>query len=137
MKRLFIDAYQAFENLYVGYFHKDQNDLKNLIVLFTGNDDPRTGKSWCPHCVLAKPVIEKAIENFQSNEQIAFATVRVGHRDEWKRPDNPYRLHELKINCVPTLISLRNVSVRPGLPLTNTKPLCLRLTKPESTEIIW
>jgi len=111
MKRLLIDAYQVFETLYNGFVEKRDQDVKNVIVLFTGNEDPQTGKSWCPHCVYAKPVIENAIEGLQNTEQITFATVKVGHRDEWRKPDNPYRIHKVKINCVPTLISLKNVSI--------------------------
>jgi hypothetical protein len=32
---------------------------KKLFVLITGEIVPETGKSWCPDCVVADPVIHK------------------------------------------------------------------------------
>lgn len=112
MKVITISKFEAFQELYNGYQKKkDADDLKNLILLFVANDDPETKKSWCPECVVSKPTIDKTLEQFQFNDQLVLVKVEVGLRDEWKREDNPYRLHEVKVNCVPTLISLPNVSI--------------------------
>lgn len=114
MKVIRIDDFNDFEELYNKYYDqttRGKDDLKNLIVLFTGNDDPETKQSWCPDCVLCKPVIEKVLEGFKHNEQIALVVVRVGDRPIWKTPENPYRLHKLAISCIPTVVSLSNVSI--------------------------
>lgn len=109
MRIITIELFNAFAELYEKY-SKEQgtSDLKNLILLFVANDNPETKQSWCPDCVLAKPLIERMREKYQHDEQTALVYVRVGQRDEWKTPDNPYRLHEVKISCVPTIISLSN-----------------------------
>lgn len=112
MKVIKVDKFEVFDELYKKYEEKkDTNDFKNLIMLFTGNNDPETNKSWCPDCVLAKPVIDETLKKFEHNEQIALVVVEVGLRDVWKTPENPYRNHQVKITCIPTLISLYNVSI--------------------------
>lgn len=113
MEKILVEAYNVFEGLYNNFLNKpDQRKHKNLIIYFTSNIDPTTGNPWCPHCIYADSVIKTAIEELdvKSSSQVAFATVRVGHRDEWKTASNPYRLHQLKIDCVPTLFSLVNSS---------------------------
>lgn len=111
MKVIKVDRFEIFEELYNQYEEKKEtNDFKNLIILFVANNDPETNQSWCPDCVVCKPVIEETLQKFEYNEQIALVVVEVGQRDEWKNPDNPYRNHKLKIGCVPTLVSLNNVS---------------------------
>lgn len=110
MRIITVDKFSDFKELY-GKYNSEQpanRELKNLILLFVANDHPETKQSWCPDCLLAKPIINKMREKFQNNEQIALVCVQVGQRDEWKTPDNPYRLHELKISCVPTIVSLSN-----------------------------
>lgn len=109
MKTITVSSYEAFLDLYRQKNSKELKDgIENLIMLFVANDDPETKKSWCPDCVIAKPVIEKALQAHKDNDQVALVTVQVGQRNEWKTPENPYRLHELKINCVPTILSLGN-----------------------------
>lgn len=109
MRIINIDKFSAFEELYNKY-EKDRtvDGLKNLICFFTANDRPGTAQSWCPHCVLAKPFIERMYEKFRGSENTALVYIKVGQYPEWKDPNNPYRLHPFKITCVPTLISLSN-----------------------------
>ena len=62
-----------------------------------------SGKSWCPDCVTADPVIAKCFK--EQPEQATLLYVGVGQRDFWKKQDNPFRTHEkLKLKGVPTLI---------------------------------
>lgn len=109
MKIINLVNYESFSEFYRKYELKELDDL-SLILLFVGSDDPQ--ESWCSDCRFSKPVVDKVIEKFQYNEQLILATVHVGLREDWKdNPQNPFRLHPLKISAVPTLLSLRNVSV--------------------------
>ena len=65
--------------------------------------NPISGKSWCPDCVTADPVIAKCFK--EQPEQATLLYVGVGQRDFWKKQDNPFRTHDkLKLKGVPTLI---------------------------------
>lgn len=111
MKIINITNYESFNELYRQYQHKDaKEDLKNLILLFVASDDPQTRQSWCSDCKNSKPTIDQVVEKFQFNEQLILAIVEVGSRDEWKKDDNPFRLHDLRVTAVPTLLSKKNVS---------------------------
>ena len=50
---------------------------KDVIALFTGNKT-ENGKSWCPDCVVADPVIESSLEKLKNNDNFVFLTVPVG-----------------------------------------------------------
>lgn len=50
---------------------------KNVILLFTGTKNSDTGKSWCPDCVVADPVIESVVKNSNDGEGL-FVTIPVG-----------------------------------------------------------
>lgn len=111
MKIINLTNYESFNELHRQYEHKDaQEDLKNLLLLFVASDDPETKQSWCSDCRNSKPIIDQIVEKFQFNEQLILAIVEVGRRDEWKKSDNPFRLHDLRIIAVPTLLSIKNVS---------------------------
>lgn len=107
-----LTSFSAFLDFYKKYEDEKNslNQRRNVLLYFTGSDDPVTKKSWCPDCVVSKPVITEVIEKFKSDERISLGIVEVGLRDEWKRPDNPYRTHAVKITSVPTLLNLRTVS---------------------------
>ena len=61
------------------------------------------GKSWCPDCVTAEPVIEKCFKD--TGDDVTLLYVAVGQRDFWKKQDNPFRTHEkLRLKGVPTLM---------------------------------
>lgn len=51
---------------------------RNIFILFTGNKDVTNGKSWCPDCVKAEPVLEKCLESLPENSD--FITCYVGDR---------------------------------------------------------
>lgn len=117
MKTTPINNYEAFKVLYeeaklrqTAQSISDQMPQKNLICLFVASDDPQTDKSWCPDCIRCKPVIDSVVDQFKFNEQLELAIIQVGDKQGWKSDDNPYRLHELAISNVPTLVSLKTVS---------------------------
>lgn len=112
MKVINLTNYESFSEFHRQYEQKEANDdLKSLILLFVASDDPQTKESWCSDCRNSKPVIDQIVEKFQFNEQIILAIVQVGNREEWKNDDNPFRLHAMRISAVPTLLSVRNVSL--------------------------
>jgi len=51
---------------------------KAVFVLFTGDKNETDGKSWCPDCNVADPVIEKNLSLLEENS--AFVTCFVGDR---------------------------------------------------------
>jgi len=54
---------------------------KSIFLLFTGSKDS-SGKSWCPDCNTADPVIEQVInEQTYDSDDYLFITVFVGERD--------------------------------------------------------
>lgn len=115
MKLTQIDNFQTFKEYYERSHKQDvtnsQEQSTSHIVLFVASDDPNTKESWCPDCVKSKPIIEKVIEDFKFNDMLELATVKVGGRDEWNSSDNPYRSHDLHVSKVPTLVSLKTVSM--------------------------
>ena len=52
--------------------------LTNVVLLFTGTKNASTGKSWCPDCVVADPVIESVVKQTQARDDIVFITIPVG-----------------------------------------------------------
>lgn len=76
----------------------------STFVLFSGSVDPSTGKSWCPDCVVAYPVIQAALEK-TAPANANFLYVSVGPRDFWKDKNNVFRQDpRTKLRSVPTLI---------------------------------
>ncbi|XP_076338492.1 thioredoxin domain-containing protein 17-like [Tachypleus tridentatus] len=77
-------------------------DDNSVFILFTGSKGS-DGKSWCPDCVLAEPVIEEALKII--DEEVVFIVCEVGSREYWKNLQNDFRMDDrLKIKCVPTVI---------------------------------
>ena len=78
----------------------------SLSVIFTGDIDPATGKSWCPDCVAADPVIDLFLEDQKNNTVLVCLVKREGYKGN---PDHPYRTHPLiKLQSIPTLIQFKN-----------------------------
>ncbi|CAG8565077.1 10269_t:CDS:2 [Acaulospora morrowiae] len=78
---------------------------KNIYVLLFGTEDPSTGSSWCPDCVIADPLIRRHFSN-EAHPESVLVEVPVGTRSQYKgRPDNPYRTHpRIQLKAIPTLI---------------------------------
>lgn len=101
--------YERFDELYKTYLEEGhRSKTGHPIFVFVANDDPKTNQSWCPDCVPVKPIIERMVQKFAGRDESVIMYVKVGSRDEWKTPDNPYRTHKLALTCVPTIYSLKN-----------------------------
>ncbi|XP_068249647.1 thioredoxin domain-containing protein 17-like [Palaemon carinicauda] len=73
-----------------------------IFVLFSGSKDA-SGKSWCPDCVVAEPVVKGALE--KAPENAVFIYVGVGAREFWKDRNNVFRTDaRTKLQSVPTLL---------------------------------
>lgn len=74
------------------------------LLLFFGSEDPATGESWCPDCVIADPVLRA--QATAQRPDLALYECPVGMRGDWKnRPEHPYRTHHLlRVQRIPTLI---------------------------------
>ncbi|NWU22975.1 TXD17 protein, partial [Dyaphorophyia castanea] len=71
-----------------------------IFALFCGDKDAE-GRSWCPDCVTAEPVVRKELHNLP--DQSVFIYCLVGDRAYWKDPNNEFR-RNLKLTGVPTLL---------------------------------
>lgn len=77
---------------------------KPIFVLFSGSKDAN-GKSWCPDCVVAEPVVKKSLT--KATEDAVFLYVGVGGRDFWKDPKCIFRTDpRTKLKSVPTLMKV-------------------------------
>lgn len=77
------------------------------LFLFFGSDDPATGASWCPDCVVADPVLRATLGRVAPG--LAVHECPVGMRADWKgQAQHPYRLlPAFRIARIPTLIRFR------------------------------
>ncbi|CAO1326339.1 unnamed protein product [Diamesa serratosioi] len=84
VSRHFVKGWDEFEKLVVSL-----EPLKQPInVFFSGDKDELTGVSWCPYCVKADPVIEKALESASPDSQFIHVEIP---RPFWKDLQNPFR----------------------------------------------
>ena len=77
------------------------------LFLFFGSENPQTGESWCPDCVVADPVVRKAI--IAARKDLTVYECPVGERADWKnQPGHPYRTTPaFRIARIPTLVHLK------------------------------
>nr|XP_004665765.2 thioredoxin domain-containing protein 17 [Jaculus jaculus] len=78
----------------------EQHRGKTIFAYFSGSKDAE-GKSWCPDCVQAEPVVREGLKHV--TEECVFIYCQVGERSYWKDPNNDFR-QKLKITAVPTLL---------------------------------
>ncbi|XP_074413291.1 thioredoxin domain-containing protein 17 [Zonotrichia albicollis] len=71
-----------------------------IFALFCGDKDAE-GRSWCPDCVTAEPIVRKELHNLP--DESVFIYCLVGDRAYWKDPNNEFR-RNLKLTGVPTLL---------------------------------
>ncbi|XP_002748358.1 thioredoxin domain-containing protein 17 [Callithrix jacchus] len=77
-----------------------QHNGKTIFAYFTGSKDAG-GKSWCPDCVQAEPVVREGLKHV--SEGCVFIYCQVGDKPYWKDPNNDFRKN-LKVTAVPTLL---------------------------------
>lgn len=73
VKEYHVHGYEEFTKLAESL----ESSGENVHILFSGGKD-ETGKSWCPYCVKAEPVIQEALK--QAPENSHFIHVEVGDR---------------------------------------------------------
>ncbi|XP_032361252.1 thioredoxin domain-containing protein 17 [Etheostoma spectabile] len=73
---------------------------KDIFAYFSGNKDAQ-GKSWCPDCVKAEPVVRGEMAHLP--EGSVFIYCQVGERAYWKDSNNDFK-KTLKLSGVPTLL---------------------------------
>lgn len=80
----------------------------SALYLFFGSEDPTTGASWCPDCVIADPILRRACTTLRPD--LTLYECPVGLRSEWKnQPQHPYRLHPTaRLARIPTLLFLEH-----------------------------
>ena len=79
-----------------------------MFVLFFGTEVPETSESWCPDCVIADPLIRKAISPI---ENAILLEAPVGARNEWKgNTTHPYRVR-FGLSAIPTLFKWTKVCI--------------------------
>lgn len=79
-----------------------EKEGKTVFCMFCGEKDAH-GKSWCPDCVAAEPVVDKCLEQMNSSDVYVYCSV--GGREYWKDKSNDFRVHpKLKLTGVPTLL---------------------------------
>jgi thiol-disulfide isomerase/thioredoxin len=80
-----------------------------VFILFTGSKDPRTGKSWCPDCTRADPVIDKVMSEVGSSAVLVEAPVT---REDLRGSGDYKSNAKVALRCVPTLMDWANPKVR-------------------------
>ncbi|XP_029069120.1 thioredoxin domain-containing protein 17 [Monodon monoceros] len=78
----------------------EQHSGKTIFAYFSGSKDAE-GKSWCPDCVQAEPVVREGLKHV--GEGCVFIYCQVGEKPYWKEPNNDFR-KKLKLTAVPTLL---------------------------------
>jgi thiol-disulfide isomerase/thioredoxin len=80
----------------------------SALYLFFGSEDPATGASWCPDCVIADPILRRACTSLRPD--LVLYECPVGPRSSWKnQAEHPYRLHPtLRLARIPTLLFLEH-----------------------------
>ncbi|EGW06936.1 thioredoxin domain-containing protein 17 isoform X1 [Cricetulus griseus] len=73
---------------------------KTIFAYFSGSKDAE-GKSWCPDCVEAEPVVREGLKSV--TEDCVFIYCQVGDKSYWKDPNNDFR-QQLQVTAVPTLL---------------------------------
>ena len=108
-QRLFCDTSEEFSNKLVEAEKLSTESNLPLFILFTGAVVAETGKSWCPDCVAADPIIEACLDGLMGSILLVCPVIR----EEYRNPEYLYRKHPVfKIACVPTFIKYGDGKVK-------------------------
>ena len=102
MKQETVSGHQALLSL----LETEKSNYEKVFVLFMASIDPETGRSWCPDCREADPVVRSILDEkpYLSDSKSIFVTAYVGQRAEWKDASCPFRGEPFNVSCVPTLL---------------------------------
>lgn len=94
-------AVTGYEN-FIAKIQELEKAGREVYCVFSGSKDAN-GKSWCPDCVTAEPVIRGCLKNMP--EGSVFVYCQVGERAYWKDKSNDFRTNpKMKLTGVPTLM---------------------------------
>ena len=90
--------------------YKTAHTTHPQYILFTGEILPETGKSWCPDCVAALPLIYDVLKDAHRD---GFAILEVDvNRSEYRQQSYVFRKDpRFKIRCVPQLCKWQDGAV--------------------------
>ncbi|XP_042207722.1 thioredoxin domain-containing protein 17-like [Homarus americanus] len=98
VQKIEVEGFEAF----VEQVETFKSSGKPIFVLFSGSKDSN-GKSWCPDCVVAEPVVKGALD--KAPQDAVFIYVGVGDRAFWKDKNCVFRTDSrTKLKSVPTLM---------------------------------
>ncbi|KAJ1727436.1 hypothetical protein LPJ61_004569 [Coemansia biformis] len=77
-------------------------ESRNVFVLFFGREQPASGVSWCPDCVIADPIVRRAIAKVEGS---LLLEVPVDPRSDAASPANVFRERkDVRLDRVPALL---------------------------------
>ncbi|XP_068629942.1 thioredoxin domain-containing protein 17-like [Battus philenor] len=92
-----------------------------VLFYFSGSKLP-DGRSWCPDCVEAEPVVKAYLDELKND--VIFAYVDVGDRNYWKDKACPFRTDtRTKLMVIPTIIKWKGVQRLEGSQCTKRELL--------------
>ncbi|RNE99432.1 putative 1,2-Dihydroxy-3-keto-5-methylthiopentene dioxygenase [Trypanosoma rangeli] len=76
-----------------------------LVLFIKGASDRKTHRSWCPPCVLAEPVVQRAVEAAKRKRRVVYVQCIVERSVYLGNPEYAYRRHPLlNITSIPFLL---------------------------------
>ncbi|XP_038215870.1 thioredoxin domain-containing protein 17-like [Zerene cesonia] len=98
-----IKGFDAFVN------YTQSIDPKGPLVLFYfSGSKTAEGKSWCPDCEIAEPIVQAFLNEVKKD--FIFAYVDVGDREYWRNPECPFRTDtRTRLMVIPTIIKWKGV----------------------------
>ncbi len=100
-EKVFCASPSQFSNV----LKENETSDKPFFILFTGSKGSN-GKSWCPDCTAADPVIEHALSQLEGGCKLLVCDVV---REEYRDQNYAYRKDpRINLKCVPTLMKWVN-----------------------------
>ncbi|KEG13474.1 1,2-Dihydroxy-3-keto-5-methylthiopentene dioxygenase [Trypanosoma grayi] len=79
-----------------------------VVLLFKGASDRKTHKSWCPPCVLAEPMVRRAVLAARSKRRVVYVQSIIERSVYLGNPDYAYRTHPfVGVVSIPFLVVLQ------------------------------
>ncbi|KAI8900564.1 hypothetical protein BC833DRAFT_581358 [Globomyces pollinis-pini] len=102
MIQIRVDDFDQFHTVLNDTLLKATKTNARVFVLFFANEVPETGKSWCPDCVKADPMIKETLNKLDNAVLIEAAA---GDRPRYRTNPHPYKTDDqIALKAVPTLI---------------------------------
>lgn len=83
-----------------------------MIMYFTGTPNPVTGKSWCPDCIVADPIVKEMVETARgtlTGKRVALLQCTVDRNSYFRNPTTYlYKAHPfIQLPSIPTVLVVR------------------------------